>query len=136
MHELALAHAVIATALDAADERGLQRLRLIDVQVGELQRISPETFELCLQEVVPSDEPRLASATITLAIERARFRCRPCGRAFGLGETGEPADGDRAEAIHFVPELAHAFLACPACASPDFEITAGRGVSIERLEGD
>ena len=39
------------------------------------------------------------------------------------------------EAIHFVPESAHAFLRCPACKSPDFEISKGRGVWVERITG-
>ena len=40
------------------------------------------------------------------------------------------------EAIHFIPELAHAFLECPSCQSPDFELLQGRGVSIGAIEGD
>ena len=42
------------------------------------------------------------------------------------------------EAIHFLPESAHAYLRCPGCGGPDFVLAAGRGVSIEavELEGD
>ena len=84
---------------------------------------------------MPAAEPRLAAAKITLEIERARFRCRVCDRCFGLPETGEQSD-DEAEAIHFIPELAHAFLRCPGCASPDFEVVEGRGVVIYSMEGE
>jgi hydrogenase nickel insertion protein HypA len=136
VHELALAEAVVATALEAADDEGLERIRLVEVRVGELQRVKPEVFELCLQEVLPPGEPRLAGASFRLEVEPARFRCRPCGHAFGLASTGGPGSADEAEAIHFLPELARAFLGCPSCRSPDFEVLAGRGVSIESIQGD
>ena len=38
--------------------------------------------------------------------------------------------------IHFVPELAHAYLRCPDCSSADFEVLGGRGVSIDAIEGE
>jgi hydrogenase nickel incorporation protein HypA/HybF len=136
MHEFALADAVITTALKAARDEGIERIDRIDVRVGELQRISTELFEFALKEVLPKSEPRLAETRMTLAVEPARFRCRPCGRAFGLGDTAGPTNEQEAEAIHFIPELAHAYLRCPRCASPDFEVTAGRGVSIRSIEGE
>ena len=52
-----------------------------------------------------------------------------------MAET-ELRDDDAAEAIHFVPELAHAFMRCPDCGSPDFEVAAGRGVAISGIEGE
>jgi len=136
MHEFALADAVITTALKTARDEGIDRIDRIDVRVGELQRISMESFEFALKEVLPKSEPRLAETRMTLAIEPARFRCRPCGRAFGLGDTAGPKSRQEEEAIHFIPELAHAYLRCPQCASPDFEVTAGRGISIQSIEGE
>lgn len=136
MHEYALADAVITTALTAAEKEGMRRILRIDVRVGELQRISRELFEFALKEVMPGAEPRLAETELTLEIEPARFRCRPCGRTFGLADTPGPQDKEESEAIHFIPELAHAYLRCPGCDSPDFELTAGRGVSIGAIEGE
>ena len=136
MHELALAEAVVTTALAVAEREGIREITRVDVRIGELQRIEREVFEFALQEVMPAAEPRIASAKITLQIEPARLHCQPCGHEFGLADTRGPAGETQAEAIHFVPELARAFLECPQCGSPDFEITEGRGVSIESLEGD
>lgn len=135
MHEFALAEAVIAAALEAAAREGLSEIQRIAVRVGELQRIEPEVFEFALKEVLPASEPRLASTRITLETEAARFRCRPCAHAFGLGDVAGPQGEDEREAIHFIPELAHVFLCCPRCQSPDFEVVGGRGVTIDRLEG-
>lgn len=136
MHELALADAVIATALEAAERENLRRITRIEVRVGELQRIRRDVFEFALKEVMPESEPRLARAEITLEIEPARFECRACGRDFTLADATGSEDEEHSEAIHFIPELAHAFLQCPHCRSPDFELREGRGVRIESLEGE
>ena len=135
MHELALAEAVIAAALEVADREAMSGIERIAVRIGELQRIQREVFEFALREVLPASEPRLASTRITLETEAARFLCRPCGRSFSLADTGGPEGEREAEAIHFVPELAHGFLCCPGCQSPDFEVVEGRGVSIAAIEG-
>ncbi|MHC4429706.1 MAG: hydrogenase/urease maturation nickel metallochaperone HypA, partial [Planctomycetota bacterium] len=84
----------------------------------------------------PQTEPRVARTEFRIDIVPARFRCTPCGNEFSLADTDGPANEDESEAIHFVPELAHAILRCPGCNSPDFEVTAGRGVHILRIAGD
>ena len=136
MHEFALADAVITTALRVAKREGMASIERIEVRIGELQRISRETFEFALREVLPLELPAVAATEIILTMEPARFRCRPCGREFSVADTGGPDGEEEKEAIHFIPELAHAYLGCPACSSPDFEVLSGRGVSIARIEGD
>jgi len=135
MHEFALAEAVVSAALREADKAGIVRIEAIEVAIGELQRIRLEIFEFALKEVLPSDEPRLASVAMRLTIEPARFCCRGCRLEFGLRETEGPGNATEAEAIHFIPELAHAYLRCPGCGSPDFELREGRGVVLRRIEG-
>lgn len=136
MHEFALAEAVIDTALGFAEKEGLTKISGVLVRIGELQNIEREIFDYALKEIMPQTEPRLASTVITLETEPARFCCRACEREFGLAETVGPQNEDEAEAMHFIPELAHTFLQCPACESPDFEMIAGRGVSIVSIEGE
>lgn len=136
MHEFALAEAVIDAALQAADREGVAEITRIVVRLGALQNVEPEVFRFALREVLPASEPRLAGAAITVEAEAARFRCRPCGRAFGLDEAGDRGAAEAAEAMHLIPELAHAFLRCPDCRSPDFEVIEGRGLSIAVLEGN
>jgi hydrogenase nickel incorporation protein HypA/HybF len=135
MHELALAEAVVTAALKFSDREGLSELARIEVRVGELQGIRKEIFEFALAEVMPAVEPRLASTEIHVEIEPARFHCRSCGVRFSLNEETGLRGAEEVEAVHLVPELAHAFLRCPACRSPDFEVVAGRGVSIGAIEG-
>ena len=135
MHEFALAEAVVDTALATARKENIGRLTRIVVRIGELQRIERDVFEFALREVIPASLARLRDVELRLETEPARFRCRPCGRSFDLAETRETGE-DESEAIHFIPELAHAFLRCPDCGSPDFEVVAGRGVVLQTLEGE
>jgi len=134
MHELALADAVMKAAVKAADDAGMTRIDRLVVKVGELQQIEKDLFEFSLASVLSTQDPRLADATFDVAEELVRFGCNACGREYGRPEVSFD-DGAEGEAIHFIPELSHAFARCPACGSPDFDILAGRGITLERLEG-
>ena len=128
MHELALAEAVVAAANETAKKNGVAKITRIEVRVGELQQIEREAFQFAIEELI--------EAVVDVQADPARFVCRACDRAFGLADTTGPGGHDASEAIHFIPELAHAFLRCPRCASPDFTVTAGRGVTLGAIEGD
>jgi hydrogenase nickel incorporation protein HypA/HybF len=128
VHEFALAEAVAVAAIENARASGIANVTRIDVRVGELQQIDPEAFRFAIEGMI--------AAKVDVTFEPARFSCRRCGRAYGLADTPGPGGHDASEAIHFVPELVHAFLRCPACASPDFAVTAGRGVMLGAIEGD
>lgn len=136
MHEMALAEAVVAAAIETAEKNGIARITRIEVRVGELQRIDRDSFRFAIEQLIPPAEPRIAGAVLDVRGDPATFLCRRCGRSFGLDDAPSPGDRDASEAIHFVPELAHAYLRCPGCASPDFEVTAGRGVMLGAIEGD
>lgn len=135
MHELALADSVLKAALTAADEAGMDRIDRIVVKVGELQQIKRELFEFSLTTVLPAEDARLSGAQFDVSEEPVRFECRSCGTGFGRDEAGIDGDDDHGEAVHFIPELSHAFARCPSCGSPDFEIRAGRGITLVRVEG-
>jgi hydrogenase nickel incorporation protein HypA/HybF len=136
VHEFALAQAVIDAAVQAAERGGITRITKIVVGLGELQQIERECFDFALKEVIPLSDASLAQTQITIETEPARFRCRPCEHAFTLADARPLESNEESEAIHFIPELAHAFVRCPRCQSPDFEVLAGRGVTLQSLEGD
>lgn len=136
VHEFALAQAIVDAALQAAEQAGITHITKIVVGIGELQRIERDCFEFALKEVMPLSDPSLAQMEIAIGYEPARFRCRPCAYSFDLADTRSSRSGEESEAIHFIPELAHAFVRCPRCQSPDFEVLAGRGVTLQSLEGD
>lgn len=135
MHEFALADSVLKAALSAADDAGLDRVERIVVRVGELQQIKRDLFEFSLTEVLPAQDVRLTGVEFDVSEEPVRFQCRSCGNEYGRGEAGIDDDGDQGEAIHFIPELSHAFARCPTCGSPDFDIRAGRGITLVRIDG-
>lgn len=134
MHELALADAVMKAAIKAADDAGMARIDKVVVKVGQLQQIEKDLFEFSLASVLSTQDSRLASASFDVTEEEGRFGCNACGHQYGRRDVNIDGD-DEGEAIHFIPELSHAFARCPACGSPDFEILAGRGITLERLEG-
>jgi hydrogenase nickel incorporation protein HypA/HybF len=136
MHELALADAVVKAAVRAADDAGIRRIDRIEIAVGELQQIEPDLFTYSLTSVLGTADPRVAGVVFDVRTVNVAFGCRACGTGFGRSELEAVGDETALEAMHLVPELAHAYVRCPACGSPDFEITEGRGVVLERIEGE
>lgn len=135
MHEWALADAVLDTAEKAAKEEKLSAVSEITVCLGELQQIDIKAFSFSLNEIKKSNRPLLAGAKIKIAGEPAEFKCKACSAVQTLEDVRKKAGDEEAEFIHFIPEMAHVYLKCDSCGSPDFDITKGRGVSIKALKG-
>ena len=130
MHEWALAEAVITAALEIAEKEGLKEISEINIRIGELQQIEADIFEFALSQL-KSD--KLKNAKILINTAKAEFRCRICGTKWFFEKNN--VNEDTAEAIHFIPEVAHTYIKCPNCRSPDFEIVEGRGVWLENIKG-
>ncbi len=133
MHEWALAESVIKTAVEHAGAQKLRKLTEAGVVFGELQAIDGEIFDFALEQL-RAQFPAAARCRFKIIKEPAAFRCKACSHEFPL--KGLRKTKDESEFIHFVPEMAHTFLKCPACGSPDFEIAAGRGVHISYIKGE
>ncbi|MCD6592661.1 hydrogenase nickel incorporation protein HypA [Candidatus Bathyarchaeota archaeon] len=131
MHEWALAEAVVSTVSQIAIREGLRRVTEVRLKVGELQQIEIEILRFALSELKRSS--LLEEAEFIIETEKAELRCRVCGHKWFFRRN--EVDEDVAEAIHFVPEIAHAYIRCPRCGSPDFEVVRGRGVWLESVEG-
>ena len=132
MHEFALADAVVKTAMRVAADAGIERIERIVVTVGELQRIRTDLVEFSLRDVLPAEAVALANVEFDVTVEPVRFRCIACDLEFGPPDDADP---EALEAMHMIPELSHAFVRCPGCGSPDFAIAAGRGITLQRVEG-
>ncbi len=131
VHEWALAEAVISAVSRVAEEEGLRKVVEVKVRVGELQQIDLEAFKFALLQI---GQQRSIDAKFELEREEAEFRCRACGNVWPFDK--EKLDPSAREAVHVVPEVAHAFIRCPRCGSPDFEVVKGRGVWIESVRGE
>ncbi|MBS7614262.1 hydrogenase nickel incorporation protein HypA [Candidatus Bathyarchaeota archaeon] len=130
MHEWALAEAVVSAASEVVEKSGMKKVASINIGLGELQQVDLEIFKFALSQLLSG---RLKDAKIKIRKTRARLKCRVCGCRWLFSKTG--LDKSSREAIHFVPEIAHAFVRCPECNSPDFEVEQGRGVWIENIVG-
>jgi hydrogenase nickel incorporation protein HypA/HybF len=130
MHEWDLAEAIVATALEYAKKNGAMKIVKIVVVLGELQAVDPDILRFAMDRV--RENTLAAEAEISFVDEHAEFACRVCVHRWTLCE--DALDDEAREDIHFVPEVVHAFLKCPACGSRDFEVVSGRGVYIQVME--
>jgi len=130
MHEWALAEAIIKTASQIAEKEGLDNITEVNIRLGELQQVDTEIFEFALSQLKTD---KLEKTRFNIRKAEAKLRCRVCSHEwlFSSAELNEEAR----EAVHFVPEIAHAFMKCPQCGSRDFEVITGRGVWIESIRG-
>ncbi len=130
MHEWALAEAVISTVSQIAEKEGLKEVAEVEIKVGELQQIELDILEFALSQLKTL---KLKNVKFHIKTVKAELKCRVCGHKwiFRKGKMNE----EIAEAIHFVPEIAHTYIKCPKCGSPDFEILKGRGIWLESVRG-
>jgi hydrogenase nickel incorporation protein HypA/HybF len=130
MHEWALAEAVISAASEVAGKEGLMEISEVKIRVGELQQVELEILEFALSQLKTA---KLKNAMFKIENVKAKLKCRSCGAQWVFNK--ERLDKATVEAIHFVPEVAHTYIKCPKCGSPDFEILEGRGVWLESIKG-
>ncbi len=130
MHEWALAEAILASAKQVAEQENLKEVTELTIKVGELQQIEPPILRFALSQMKP-DNFKFAKFHILKA--NSTLKCRVCGTTWQFNL--KKLDKATAEAIHFVPEVAHSFIKCPKCGSPDFEIASGRGVYLDSVKG-
>jgi hydrogenase nickel incorporation protein HypA/HybF len=131
MHEWALAEGVLSTAEKFANENSLVKVSEVVVIIGELQQVELEVLSFAFEQL---KTPLFRDAKFTLKSQPARFRCRNCGNEWDFEAVGMKENVS--EAIHFVPEMAHVYLKCAKCGSPDFEVIKGRGVWLSTIKGE
>ncbi len=131
MHEWALAEAVVSSTTVAAEKEGLERVVTVNIKIGELQQIDLEIFKFALSQLFSA---KYKNVKIKITRTRATLKCKACGHQWLFNKIG--LDEHVREAIHFVPEVAHSFIRCPVCTSPDFDVIQGRGVLIENIIGE
>jgi hydrogenase nickel incorporation protein HypA/HybF len=136
MHEWALAESVIVTAVDEIKNNKLKSISRIQVKVGELQQIDLGIFRFALENILKSYALGMDIENIIVEKDKSVLKCKVCGTEWSFGDTASRLQDDETEAIHFIPEVAHIYMRCPSCKSPDFGIIKGRGVWIDSIEGE
>jgi len=130
VHEWALAEALISTVIQVSKKEGLRKIFEIEVRIGELQDIDLEIFKFALIQLKPD---YLKDAEFKFKMVKTKLKCRVCGHEWSPRK--DELDESVREAIHFIPEITHAYLRCPRCGSIDFDIIEGRGVWLEYVRG-
>jgi len=130
MHEWSIAESVISAVIEEAKKERLEEITEVRIRIGELQRMEDEIFMFALDEL-RKGVGLLKNVKIEVETEGVLFGCRMCGNEW----KGMDLNEDEYEAIHFCPEVSHAYIRCPSCGSPDFEIMKGRGVIISSIKG-
>jgi hydrogenase nickel incorporation protein HypA/HybF len=130
MHEWALAEAVLKAACEVAEKEKLVEVTEVNVKVGELQQVEREIFLFALQQLKPAS---FKNTRFRITKAKTALKCRNCGNTWTF--TKQKLDEATKEAIHFIPEVAHTYIKCPRCGSPDFEISSGRGIWLQNVKG-
>ena len=130
MHEWALAEAILASAKQVAEQEKLIAVSEVTIRVGELQQVEPPILRFALKQL---GKDIFKGVKYHILRAKSTLRCRVCGNTWQYNS--KKLDKSSQEAIHFVPEVAHTYIKCPKCNSPDFEITGGRGVWLEDIKG-
>jgi len=130
MHEWALAEGIIATASKYAEKERLDEITEVDIAIGELQQIEHDIIQFALDQLRTH---KMKNAKFVINYVPARFKCRKCSHEWGF-ESNELSE-ETNEAVHFIPEMAHVYIKCPSCGSPDFEVIHGRGVWLDSIKG-
>jgi len=130
MHEWALAEAIISSVSQIAEKEGLKEVKEVKIKVGELQQVEIDILKFALSEL---KRAKFKNAKFSIEIVKAELQCRVCGQKWSFSRN--KLDAESSEAIHFVPETVHAYIKCPRCGSPDFEVLQGRGVWLESVRG-
>lgn len=130
MHEWALAEAVITAASKIAANEKLKKITEVIIKVGELQQVEDEIILFAFNQLRTD---LFKNAKLLIDKGKTKLKCHFCDNAWNFNK--ENLDENTAESIHFIPEVAHAYIKCPKCGSPDFEIVEGRGIWIEKIKG-
>ncbi|MBO3769600.1 MAG: hydrogenase nickel incorporation protein HypA [Thermoproteota archaeon] len=130
MHEWALAESVIKTVLKVAEENSIDKVTEVRIRIGEMQQLEHDVFKSALLCLKPDE---LKDAEFIVEIAKTKLRCGVCNHEWLFQKEG--FEEDVLESIHFLPEVSHAYIKCPICGSPDFEIIEGRGIWVESVKG-
>lgn len=111
MHEIHITQEIVDTVLRAGEKAGAEKITLVRVKAGKLAGVEPSSLQFYFDTL--TKDTMAAGARLVVETVEANARCGACRKAF------TPQD------LRSV---------CPACGSPDVEITSGRELYVEDVE--
>jgi hydrogenase nickel incorporation protein HypA/HybF len=111
MHELSIVEALLDAVRQEVGETELDRVTTVNVRLGQLRQVVPETLLFCFQAAT-QDTP-LAGATLKVEQVPARARCQSCRQEFAVDER---------------------WFECPGCGQLDAQLLAGNELELVGIE--
>jgi hydrogenase nickel incorporation protein HypA/HybF len=112
MHEVSIVEGLIDIIRATAEQHGLTRIDKISLRIGTMRQIVPDALQFAFEIVGKGTVAEGAAIVITEISTRAR--CRKCGSEFTVED--------------------YCFF-CNLCGSGDVEVTEGKELYIDTLEG-
>lgn len=123
---------MVSTLLNVLQRERGKKVKMVVINVGELQQIDREIFEFALKE--QEKGTALEGFKPILKNVPASFKCIACRHEWGSSESTSRLNEKARESIHLTPQLARAFIKCPKCNSLDFEVVQGEGIWIDKVK--
>lgn len=133
MHEWALAEAVLEELKKHVDGKAGQSVQQVVLTFGELQKVDKDIFLEGLAFLLPDSGLPAGKDVFVCTDEPVAFSCGRCGFGWTLNSMTHLSDEEK-ESIHFLPETIYSYVTCPECASVDYVIEKGRGVTIQSID--
>lgn len=111
MHELSIAMSIVDMAENEANKAGAQQVTHLDIDVGTLSGVVPESLDFALKQAVLDSV--LEKCSITIHRIQARARCNACAETF---------------------EVRDYFDLCPRCENPDISVIQGEELRLRSLK--
>jgi hydrogenase nickel incorporation protein HypA/HybF len=108
VHELSLSSAIIGTVAKHAAGR---RVAVVNLRVGRLRQVVPETLEFYFEFVARGTG--CEGASLEQEVIEARLRCSPCATEWGID----------------IPAFR-----CPTCGGSDVVVASGNEFEVESIE--
>jgi hydrogenase nickel incorporation protein HypA/HybF len=110
---MSIAQSILEIVLEEGRKHGLESVKLIKLQVGEMAAVVPESLKFCFELI---RENTIASqAVLEMETVPVVARCSSCGTVF---------------------EVENMVFVCVQCGEPVVEFISGRELNLLSIEGD
>lgn len=110
MHEMGVVINMVNLAEQVAKENGVEKVKKMVVQIGELSALVPKFVQDCYPGAI--ENTLLSDSELEIEIVPGNGICKKCGKVYNLLENT---------------------CKCPICASEEFDILSGRDVMIKEI---
>lgn len=134
VHEWSLASGIVKSIEDECRRQSVSGVSSVELAVGELSQIEVRALRQALEELRKGTV--MGGCKIRILREKTRFRCSECGHSWPFSKSKqelEPLEKGGDNAVHYLPSTVNAFIRCPRCGSPDFQIASGLALSIRKV---